>query len=46
MNIGEADRELFLMINNVIKEGRGFTPDEKQYFDKLFDKIVKKMDES
>lgn len=42
--INEADRELFLMINDALREGRDFTPDEQKYFDKLFEKTVKELD--
>jgi len=44
MNIDEADREMYLMIESALKEQRDFTRDEQQYFDKLFDKTMKEMD--
>lgn len=40
--IDEADRELYLMINDALKEGRDFTQDEQEYFDKLFEKTLKR----
>jgi len=46
MNIDEADRELFTMINDSLKEQRDFTKDEQEYFDKLFDKTLKALESS
>jgi len=46
MNIDEADREMYLMIESALKEQRDFTNDEQEYFDKLFDKTLKALESS
>lgn len=43
MNVEEADREMYLMIESALKEQRDFTNDEQNYFDKLFDKTLQAM---